>query len=469
MVKDYFQDIVPPEGDYQHAHQAPQPRPIRVQADERSQEPVDMQHNGGAYDDEPETPVRGIRNISMPPRPPRVRIDDELQPQGFVPPSPRSKMKPKLLWVILVGGLALFALRTTVITVTPRSHTIVFDQTSQFSSYPASSAATGTLPYTVTTFDLQDSAPVPANGSTHVDSKASGDITVYNNYSASPVKLIANTRFATPDSLIFRTPAAIVIPGKTASGPGSVTITVVADQAGQNYNVGPVSHFTVPGLQSIAAEYAGVYAASTKPMSGGFSGDTPSVDPTAAQAAVSTIRARLESKAHTQVADLSNASSTVFSGLIEITYQDLPSTLESDGKTADVNEVAHISVPVFPADVFAETVAHTVAADTQVGEVYIVGGTGYDASYADASNTPVLGTDPISITLSGTAQIVWNIDTAAITKALAGRDASAFQTVISGFPGINQAHARIEPFWKTTFPSDPSNIRVDITAPSSGN
>ena len=90
--------------------------------------------------------------------------------------------------------------------------------------------------------------------------KASGSITVYNNYSTASVKLIKNTRFQTPAGLIFRVPADVVIPGKQGSTPGQVTVTVFADQVGQQYNIGPTPRLTVPGLQSNAAMYAQIYA-----------------------------------------------------------------------------------------------------------------------------------------------------------------------------------------------------------------
>ena len=88
--------------------------------------------------------------------------------------------------------------------MTPRSHAIVFDASSEFSAYPAGGAATGTLTYTTDAFDFEDSAVVVTQGTERVEERAHGRITVVNNYSATPVKLIKNTRFETPDGLIFR-------------------------------------------------------------------------------------------------------------------------------------------------------------------------------------------------------------------------------------------------------------------------
>jgi hypothetical protein len=49
-----------------------------------------------------------------------------------------------------------------------------------------------------------------------------------------------------------------------------------------------------------------------------------------------------------------------------------------------------------------------------------------------------------------------------LTEALAGKKQDSFQAIITQFPGVLEAHARIEPFWKNTFPTDPKAIKVDI-------
>jgi hypothetical protein len=200
-------------------------------------------------------------------------------------------------------------------------------------------------------------------------------------------------------------------------------------------------------------------------MKGGYSGNQPSVDAATAQSAISQLRTQLETKARAAISALQNDSMTVFPGLAMITYQDLPSTVDTDGKTAHINENVHVVVPVFPASIFAQTVAQLVSADTAVGDVRIIPESGYGAAYADASSTPNLG-GPIGIALSGTAQIVWNVDAPTLAKAVAGRDSSAFQTIISSFPGVEEARAHIEPFWQNSFPADPSSIRINVLKPA---
>ncbi|PIU99311.1 hypothetical protein COS59_00465, partial [Candidatus Wolfebacteria bacterium CG03_land_8_20_14_0_80_36_15] len=115
-----------------------------------------------------------------------------------------------------------------------------------------------------------------ATGKKNVERKARGEVTIYNTYSSDDQPLIANTRLLTPDGKVFRLEKLIVVPGaKIIEGKivsSSVKTSVVADKAGQEYNIGPVSHFTIPGFQG-SEKYQSFYAKSDTPMTGGFVGE----------------------------------------------------------------------------------------------------------------------------------------------------------------------------------------------------
>lgn len=462
MAKDYFQDILPPDGNAPRKTAAPTPD---IEHEMEESTPISINTNPRPTPP-PQEGERSIRNISMPARGrPRPPMNDMREAPGIsgLPVTPGKRSSRWWLWgiaglcVVVLGVLLLVAMRSTTVTVTPRSHAITFDQASRFTAYPAETAATGTLSYTVQVSDLDDSEVVPSSGTVHAEDKASGSITVYNNYQTSPFKLIKNTRFQASNGLIFRTPAEVVIPGKKGSTPGQITVTVIADAAGEEYNV-PAGKFTVPGLKSSAATYEQVYAISTDAMAGGFVGEKPGVDPQALQAAISAVRDRLETKARSVIAE--SAESVIFPDLMQITYQDKPSTPEAGGG-ARIHQRAHVVIPVFPSAVFAQT----VYADANGDSVRLVPGSDFAAQILDSS--AALGTAPLQFSLSGQAQLVWNVDVTELASALAGKEQDAFQAIVTQFPGIQEARARIEPFWKSTFPTDPTTINIEIQAPKS--
>jgi hypothetical protein len=487
MAKDYFQDIVPPQNKQTDKQQkvavrtpvAKVPTPPTPELEEIQDDPIPPA--------EPYASERSIRNINVPQRsvrPMRPSVTDprmsDTRDSGNYNPPPQNlqQMPPKprrprsshwWIWIIVLicilalGAFAFFAFRKTTVTVIPRSHTSVFDQSSQFVAYPAATAATGTLAYTVVNSSLQDSEAVPAQGTQQVSLSAQGTIMVYNDYSTTPIKLIKNTRFETPDGLIFRIQKDLVVPGKQDTSPGSVSATIVADQPGAQYNIPATPRFTVPGLQNDAAMYSNVYAQSTASTTGGFVGTQPVADPATVQNAQADLRSQLEQQARTAAAAQNGTSTTVFADLMQITYQDLPSTPQANGEL-QINEQASIAMPVFDAESFAQAVAQNVSADATGAQLSLVPGQGFTAQMSSTAST-TLGTDPLSFSLTGTATLVWQVDSTALSQALAGKDQSAFAMIESGFPGVQEAHARIEPFWKTTFPSNPADIEVIIEPP----
>jgi hypothetical protein len=480
MAKDFFQDIVPPDADNRPSiptskSEVRKLRPISTPEfhHEESNE-LDLHAQDEEYTDDDIQDVenaasapRGIRNISMPPRS-RPGVND-LRDRGVqYIPRPGRKISRLWIWiaiglcVVVLGFFALFLFKQTSVTVIPRTQTVTFDETTQLTAYPANNAATGTLSYVVVSTDITDSQDVTGTGTTAVQAKASGTITVYNNYSTASVKLIKNTRFQSPSGLIFRTPADVVIPGKKGANPGHIDITVAADQTGQQYNIA-AGRFTVPGLKTTPAMYSAIYAQSSAAMAGGFAGNQAGVAVGDRQKAVTDIRARLAQKVTQFIQTKNTGNSIAFADIAEVTYTDAADVDAGTGHV-QINEAVHVDLPVFTADSFTSILAQTMTVATDEAPVTLQGGAGYHAVPKDI--TPVkLGTDSLDFALVGKATFVWTVDGTALATALASRDQAVFETIVGGFPGIKEAHARIEPFWKTSFPSDPTKIKVQIQNP----
>ena len=201
------------------------------------------------------------------------------------------------MWTI-VGIIVLIAIGAYVTSVffDHADITINFKQTpwSYQSNFTASKSAVGinpannTIPAQVFTTTKNVTEPFPGSSVQQVSQKAQGTITIYNAYSAAPQDLVATTRFLTPDGKIFRITTNVTVPGETkgASGaltPSSITAPIVADQAGPDYNIGPVAKLSIPGFDKDAAREAGFYGMITASTTGGFIGQRAT--PTAADIA----------------------------------------------------------------------------------------------------------------------------------------------------------------------------------------
>ena len=467
MAKDFFQDILPK--DDPRPPKRPEPSQV-IQGDE-----VEVPETIEVEQERP--PERSIRNINVNrPRPAERPIERPSMDRREVPPVGGGLPKPKRsgpsmwLWGIgailvlaVIGLIALFVFRNTTITVTPRTQTIVFDATKNFTAYPSSGAAAGALTYTVQIFDLDESQAVPSTGSSHAEHKASGSVTVVNEYSTTPVRLLKTTRFQTPDGLIFRAPADITVPGMKGTAAGTVDVTLVADEAGQKYNIAPSPRFTLPGLKG-GDMFNKVYARSSGSFSGGFSGEEARVSENDKNAAITAMKNKLQEKMTAQIQSAAASGGMLFPSLATVTYTEMPQAPATTPGQITLNERAHVQIPVFPSSDLNRAIASSVSADAENANITLIAKQGFGATLTGTSTS--YGGSPVAFSLTGTAQLVWDVDTNAISQALAGKDQSAFQTVINGFPGVQEARARIEPFWQHTFPMDPKKIQVVVSEPS---
>jgi hypothetical protein len=380
----------------------------------------------------------------------------------FIKETPHHKA-PKLpiktlavvILVIAVSLGALYYFSSAKVEVTPNTVSAAIQN-----SFTADQQA-GDLPYEIITSQKIASQSVTGSGTKTVTSLASGTITIYNTQSKAQ-KLITNTRFATTAGLIFRIHQAVTIPASTATNPGSTKAKIYADKPGDSYNVSSTS-FTIPGFDGtpLASE---VTARSSDAMSGGASGTIPVVDTsTNTQAQMALIKAltpdltaSLQGEVPTGYILIPGSATTTFQELVPV-----PSTATAG--MIDVKEQGTITAVVFPKVALAKTIATSVAGLDYQGEpMDILPGTDLQLS---AISIPDANASPFSFTLSGTASLVYAVDPTRVAAAVAGKSRSDAETALTNYPEIKSAIMILRPFWRQSFPQDPSSVNVTVVAP----
>lgn len=164
-------------------------------------------------------------------------------------------------------------------TEVPFSSKIIFDSNVSSIDYEK-----GIIPANLFVFKESASKNFNSTGKGKDEKKATGLVTLINNYSTSPQVLVATTRLSTPDGKIFRLDSRTVIPAATTENgklvPSSIEVKVTADQPGPEYNIGPCQlpdcKFTIVGFKG-TPKYEGFYGISENPMKGGTSSAMPMV------------------------------------------------------------------------------------------------------------------------------------------------------------------------------------------------
>ncbi len=317
----------------------------------------------------------------------------------------------------------------------------------------------GVLPFEIITAEKTASQSVTSTGTKTVNSSASGMITIYNTQKSAQ-KLISNTRFATTAGLIFRIHSAVTVPGGTVAKPGSVSVKVYADQNGSSYNVDPTS-FTIPGFAG-TPQASQVYARSTTAMTGGASGTVPvvdaSVENTTKNALISALGPDLASSIQSQVPE----GYVLLPGAATTTYAELaPSPSETTGMV-DIKEKGTIIAVVFPNTALASAIASSTEDLHYHGEPLSLASA--NTLTLQSAGIPNADSKTFSFQLSGTAQLIYTVDSAKIAAAIAGETRSAAEVALTNYPEIKRAIITLRPFWRQTFPQDPASISVVVVS-----
>ncbi len=299
----------------------------------------------------------------------------------------------------------------------------------------------------------------PASGVAKVNNKANGTITIYNAYSSAPQQLVALTRFETPDGKIFKLDKQITVPGaKIVNGkiePSSIDATVTASEAGEAYNIGPVSKWTIPGFKS-TPRFAGFYGVSALGMAGGVVGErsVPSAeDKTNGEK-------KVEDALHASLEKLLIAMAGPYTALpgstrFVITTDNVQLGGKDEGKFGVYME-GEIRKIVFDETTLKNAIVAKIQGSNTKGEKVA------DMALQYGGPTYDFQEGTIDMRATGTVTFAADIDTDTLKTNLLGADESSARNSLSELQGLNNGTLELWPFWVHSIPSDPAKLTVVI-------
>lgn len=400
----------------------------------------------------PPSGMASMESFGTPPPPPRPTPTMSYdKPKGGFP----WKLAAVAAVVVVASVGLMYAFSGAKVTITP-----TVSATAVAGDFVASPSA-GELPFEIVTVEKIGRQSVPAEGTENANDPAQGSIVIYNQQ-AKVQELIKNTRFETPDGLIFRIHESVRVPAGTAERPGQLTVTAYADAGGEKYNIGP-STFTLPGLSGSAA-FEQVYAKSDNPMQGGFSGVRPSVSQATKDAQSAKIQAALSAELAEEVRENLPEGYVLLPGATVTSFAQMPATAGNDSKSVNVEEKGTATAIVFPATALGKAIAYQTVGTYAGQEVRLETADTLTLAPKDGSVIAV-GTDSFAFTLSGNARVIWTVDADKIAGSVAGKSRNAAQTILAGFPEVERAVLSLKPFWAGSLPEDPKEIKIEILTP----
>lgn len=360
--------------------------------------------------------------------------------------------------IIFVAGWTFFSTATVKVVLTQQTTTI----NDTFSAMQSGGTG-GDVTYQI--IKLQDTVTqdVKPTGEKEVQNKATGKIVIYGQDEKS-LKLVANTRFQSPDGKIYRIDKPVVVPAATkdTSGKsiqGSVEVTVFADQPGDTYNIGIVD-FTIPGL--VGTDLEKKYSArGTTEMTGGYSGTLKYASDTDIQAASSTMQEAVKEKLLSNIASSVGEDNVLYTDATFIDFKTNIPTSVSENGMLKVEEVGLLQAFVFNRKELSEAIAKKSLNPYDGSPVVVKNLDDFAFTFEKKDTFTVSTSNMFSFTLAGDPHIVWEVDETSLKNDLAGLNKNNIATIVKDHPSIRRIEANIKPFWKSSFPDNPNAITIE--------
>lgn len=427
--------------------------------------------------EEDSRPPKRVRRIPVPTarfgRRPRKKIRDIKKTSFdefiFNDTNSHNKRSRYILW-----GVALIAVGFLVVSfstlfehatlkIVPKQKTVELD----FVFTAEKEAEDPKISYEVMTIPIVESVFIPATEVKNVERRAYGTIIIYNDYNSYSQRLVKNTRFETPEGLIYRIRESINIPGKKVvdgkSTLGSIEVIVYADESGEKYNIG-LKDFTIPGFKG-SARYDGFYARSKTSMENGFVGVVKTVSEPEFEKAKEKLRTSIIQQLLETVQQQKPENFILFDDGVFIVFDEDSTNSEgrdADKSTIEVMQKAVLYGIIFDKNILSERLAVKIVPQAIDGDNVVI--RNLEELTFELLNKDKI--DPskdtsISFSLKGNPVFVWLFDEEALINSILGQAKSALKTTLSAFPNIIRAEIIIRPFWKQSFPEKESDITIE--------
>lgn len=401
-----------------------------------------------------DTPMRPRSNIRPQSDEPRIVIEDGTKKD-------RNRLVMAVVFfVVVVGAAALLSslLGKTELTIYPefRDPNI----SAEFTAFPT--PTDGALSYEIMTLEETKESQVQATGKIDIEEQATGIIEISKSTPGAE-RLIKNTRFRSPNGLVYRIQESVVVPGAVNGNPGTIQAEIFADEVGEQYNLDAGTTFDIPGFEEggFMDLFRSISASNPSPITGGFDGPQFQIDDGELNTARQAIQIELRNSLLEKIDSNKPAGMIAFPGAVAITYNQLPA-IEYGQDLVTIREQAVLQIPLFKADDFGTFIAQEAVATYDGGPVRVDDPSQLVFKYSSAttSSSVVANADSLRFSLTGKPRLIWEYDADKLTRDLAGLPKTAISNAITAYPGIERARVQVTPFWQRTFPENPEEIEI---------
>ncbi len=362
---------------------------------------------------------------------------------------------------LLAGVAGYLYIPSVAIIIKPKVQLIKVDLDTNLKQNPQTEDA---LPLRVIDRQEQLTLQYAATGKSSTSGKkAQGVIVLYNEFDNQPQTLVATTRVQTEDGKIFRLLKTVVIPGLSVIGgqskPGAISVEVIADQPGADYNL-QASDFKIPGFQG-SPKYTKFYAKSSVAFTGGTTDGDASAG--ISQNDLDSAKQKTELALKEKVAEIIKGQLQV--GEVALLEAEKV-TLDKSSANAKVGDVAQ----AFDYTVTAKVQA-LVFAQTDI-EKLIEKTTQFSEQPKDAvkniksleyvSVEPSFEDNALVLKVHGEIEVTPKVDLELFKREALGKNESELLMILKKYQNIENANLLFSPTFITRIPQFPNRVSIEL-------
>ena len=314
----------------------------------------------------------------------------------------------------------------------------------------------GIIPFEIISLSKEVGELVPTKGEKQVSVKATGRVIIYNNNTTSQ-KLLAQTRLESSNGKIYRLTATVTVAGVKKGVPGSLEVTATADAPGVEYN-SDLTDLTFPGFKG-TAKYQTVYARSKTSFANGLLGMVKVAEDEDILKAQSLVKDSLDKQLLSGANQQIPSSFVLLPDVHSIHYSS--STQETKDSTLTLKQKADFVGVLVDSKKLSAFLAKK-AIPGYAGEDIIVDNIkDLSFEYSASSTNLNVNTNTLSLKIKGKPHFIYGYNADKLKADLAGISRETFATVIATYGAIEKGNSKIEPFWRSRFPTELNKITIN--------
>jgi hypothetical protein len=318
-------------------------------------------------------------------------------------------------------------------------------------------AKEGELVFEIIAITDEVSISVIASGERAVERYAQGDVTLYNDFSSEPQRLLPGTRFTSVSGKTFKLgDEEVIIPGKTEEA-GTTTTTIYAELPGPQYNIASTD-FTIPGFKEAGLDekYNTIYAFSSSAFENGFVGTESYITEEQSDKTISELQKKLVDRLSVKLEKEKTDALLLVKDSARITYHEPVSVFGEEKETGLITGQGTILSLAVGKDHLEEFLNTTLFEEENI-EIIDPNSINvrFGGSTIDFKNQQI-----VPLVISGSPLFSWVISKDDITNWLAGVEKDMLISLFEGNKSIDRAELKLRPFWRSYVSENKENIEV---------